>query len=331
MAFRLSDYVTGGIVINRGRYSTHGRLGLRGFEGVLHFELTGYPAADLLNKTIEFEVAENDREASPEDVRALEGLKCQQIGATGEMTAIKPVRAGFPIPGQPPAPMEPCLFLEWFGPNGRVVIELPASKVRFLDEAEIARRDQLMREAFEEQCRAAELARSESTEPDFAPELGNDEADLDEPDFGLVSDEFEREMERKSAQIDREAMPPDPAEAKAMREFELLDEMLESGEETPIAGFLDGLEIPATSSISSDAEAEQYLKPLIARLALFSTALDVCDHCTPLKAYKILVDEILPSLGVYEPLIGGDFVHHVCAYEHCDECRAEEERGEVPF
>src|SRR5689334_20696714 len=100
MAIRLSDYVTGGIVINRGKYSTFGRFGLRGLRDVLQIELTGYPAADLMNKTMEFEVAENDREASPEDVRSLDGLKSRQIGATGEITASKRVRTGGPASGQ---------------------------------------------------------------------------------------------------------------------------------------------------------------------------------------------------------------------------------------
>jgi hypothetical protein len=101
--------------------------------------------------------------------------------------------------------------------------------------------------------------------------------------------------------------------------------------EKPVTPFLDGVEIPPTSTISSDAEAEKYLKPLIERMACLSIAFDVCDHCTPMKAYQILVDEILSDLGVHEPLLGGDFVLHVCAYEHCDLCKAEEERGEVPF
>lgn len=50
--------------------------------------------------------------------------------------------------------------------------------------------------------------------------------------------------------------------------------------------------------------------------------MDTCEHCTPKSAYRILVDLLLPRLGVYEPLIGSSYVHHVCAYEVCEECTA---------
>ena len=50
MAFRLSDYVTGGFLVNKGKYSTCGRLALRGYPEVVHFELVGWPAEDLSGK-----------------------------------------------------------------------------------------------------------------------------------------------------------------------------------------------------------------------------------------------------------------------------------------
>jgi hypothetical protein len=59
--------------------------------------------------------------------------------------------------------------------------------------------------------------------------------------------------------------------------------------------------------------------------------MDTCEHCTPEHAYRILVEKILPELGVYEPLLGCDFVHHVCAYEYCEQCLAQADADDVPF
>src|SRR3954467_12478192 len=111
MAFRLSDYVTGGFVINKGKYSTHGRLGLRGYPHVVMFELTGYPAADLMGKHIEFDVPENDREPTPEDVAALASFKDRHIGPTGCLSAEHQLG--------PEA--ERSLYLEWWSQSGHVV------------------------------------------------------------------------------------------------------------------------------------------------------------------------------------------------------------------
>jgi hypothetical protein len=318
MAFRLSDYVTGGFIINQGEYHTYGRLGLRGHPDVILVELVGYPAEDLMNKHLEFDVPENDYDESAEDVAALKAFKNRQIGPTGLMTAAR--RA----PGQ----KEPSLFLEWVGPNGTVIIDLPVSKVHFLTPEEIAERDRLAREEWEERRREMGLGEPKFPDPNALEDAfpGGEEEDA-ELDFNLLPPEFEREMEQKAEALNREAMPPSEEEEKCRREFDLLEELVEgTGKETPVAGFLEGLEIPPTASIQSEAEAETYLKPLLARLARYGTAMDTCEHCTPRNAYRLLVDKLLPDLGVYEPLVGSDYVHHICAGEVCEECIARFER-----
>src|SRR4051812_15975347 len=94
MALRLSDYVTSGFVLNKGEYSTWGRLALRGYPEIVSFELTGYPSADMIGKHTEFDVPENDREPTPEDFAALKSLKDRHVGPTGSMSAEH--RAGGP-------------------------------------------------------------------------------------------------------------------------------------------------------------------------------------------------------------------------------------------
>lgn len=326
MPFDLSDYVTGGFVLNKGEYSTWGRLGLRGYPHVVMFELTGYPCADLMGKHTEFDVPENDREPTPEDIAALKSLKDRHIGPTGRMTAEHRPDAGGPD-------AERCLYLEWWSGNGHVVIELPISKVRFLTEAEIAEREKMAREEMDEWIRESKV-QSETAEDDAPDDYLSD--DDEDEGFNLLPDDFNAEMEQKARALDREAIPPDPETREFVREMELLDDLMEGKrEETPVGGFLDGLEIPPPSSIHSDAEAEQYLKPLLARLAFFGTTVDVCEHFTPKNGYRILVDLLLPELGVYEPLIGSSYVHHICAYEVCEECvakaEAEYENDPPPF
>jgi hypothetical protein len=201
MAFRLSEYVTGGMVINKGDYSTYGCLALRGLSSTLRFELTGYPADDLRGKRIEFEVPENDRPVSPEDVSSLAKLKISQVGPTGWMTAARRIRTGTNAAGDGSAQEELCLMLEWFGQNGRVVVELPLSTIRFLSDEEMAERDRLEREAMEEaygerpttEPRSDEVADAEDPFGLFAPEVEM----ASEPGFGLIPEEFEHEMERR--------------------------------------------------------------------------------------------------------------------------------------
>lgn len=315
MAFRLSDYVTGGFIINKGEYHTWGRLGLRGHPDVIMFDLVGYPAADLMNKHVEFEVPENDHEETPEDVAALEKFINSQVGPTGEMTAARAV------PGQ----AERYLHLEWVGQNGPVVIDLPVSKVHFLTEEEIEEREQLAREEMEQMRQ--EMGLGDPKLPDanaLADNLLGDDDDDGEQSFNLLPPDFEHEMEQQAEALNREAMPPSPEEAQTMREFELLDEFIEGrGKETPVSSFLDGLELPPAASVQSEAEAERYLKPLLARLARYGTALDTCEHCTPRYAYQLLLEKFLPDLGVYEPLVGSGFVRHICAYEVCEQCLAD--------
>ena len=325
MALRLSDYVTSGFVLNKGEYSTWGRLALRGYPHIVSFELTGYPSADLMGKHMEFDVPENDREPTEEDFAALASLKDRHVGPTGRMSAQH--RADDPD-------AEPCLYLEWWSQNGHVVIELPLSKVRFLSEAEIAERERMAQEEMEQWSRESEAQRGAADDGAPGDSLSDDD---EEEGFNLLPDDFDDEMERKARSLDSEAIPPDAETRDFVREMELLDDLIDGKrEETPVRGFLDGLEIPPPPSLKSDAEAEQYLKPLLARLAFFGTTMDTCEHCTPKNAYRIMVDLLLPKLGVYEPLIGSGYVHHICAYDVCEECLAKmakdvagEESGDI--
>ena len=62
---------------------------------------------------------------------------------------------------------------------------------------------------------------------------------------------------------------------------------------------------------------------ILARLAELNIAIDMCEHSTPLSAYRMLVNEILPIASVHPNLAATNIVEHYCAYEFCPQCLAQ--------
>jgi hypothetical protein len=350
MAFRLSDLIIAGFFVNPHRFSTHGRLLLRGAEMPVAFELTGAPCADLGGRTLEFEVPENDHEASDKDRRLATEFKPHQIGVTGDMTAERKVRTfdcsieefnrRAALGEPPPTRWEDCLYLEWFSQNGRVVIELPISKVRFLSETEIAARNKAEAESFEietlkldEEC--------ETGEPEIiriTPEGGIDPPDLlsqpgneDDEGYGLIPDELESELARKARRTDREVAGEPEDSINTLEEMELMDEMLEKGTRTPLMEFLADLNLPSPAAVLTDGQAEQSLKMALTKLALAGVAFHVCEHCTAREAYRIFIEDVCSDAedsGAFRPLIGTGWVQNFCSSDYCKQCGEDEPLSE---
>jgi len=343
MAFRLSDLVVAGFFMNSHRNSTHGRLLLRGGEMVIAFELTGAPSPDLRGRKLEFEVPGNDREPSDEDRRLVAQFHPQQIGPTGKMTAARKVRVfdcsteeflrRSDLGEQPPTHWEDCLYLEWFGQNGRVVIELPFSKLDILSEDEIAARDQAEQESFDAEMQEMEKRRLEKStgetidEPSDDDIYSPDEDLISEPEeeseaeYGLIPADLASELERKARRTDREISGESEDTIKALEETELMDEMLEHGEQTPLMEFLADLQLPSVAAVRTEEQAETALKMALAKLALAGVAFHVCEHCTCREAYRIFIEEVCEKCGHYRPLIGTGWVQNYCASDYCTQCR----------
>ena len=111
MALRLGEHVVCGELNNTRKNTVFGWLGLRGFDRPLTFELTGNCDPDLAGRRIRFEVRHPPKDDDEllhsglsEDDRLerlnLSGLRWQQIGPTGTMTAAHKVRAA-PRDAQP--------------------------------------------------------------------------------------------------------------------------------------------------------------------------------------------------------------------------------------
>jgi hypothetical protein len=342
MAFRLSDLVIAGFFMNSRRFSTHGRLLLRGGEMTYAFELTGDPSPDLRGRRMEFEVPGNDRPASEEDRRLVSGFKPLQIGPTGEMTA-KLKRRIFDcseeeflhrsrLGEQPPTRWEDCLYLEWFSQNGRVVIELPMSRIRVLTEDEIDARERAETESLEAEMRAEDEARERRKgegADEAAPSIDDlvDELDEEEDEgYRLIPHELDAELERKARRVDREVAGESEESIKMMEETELMDEMLESGKQTPLKEFLADLELPSPAGVLTEEQAEQSLKIALMKLALCGVAFHICEHCSIREAYRIFIEDVCENCGHYKPLCGTGWVQNYCTSDYCKECI-----GEPPF
>ena len=127
--------------------------------------------------------------------------------------------------------------------------------------------------------------------------------------------------ERKKRSWD-EVIPGIDPETKAM--YEQWDEIYDGENEEPVTSLFDPpLQLPAAGSVTTDEDAEPFLNAILGRLAILNVAFDLCEHATPLTAYRCLVEEVLPTAQVHPNLADTDIVEHYCMYEYCADCKAE--------
>ena len=353
MALRLNDLVVRGELINVRNYSTHGWLQLRGHEQPLLLQLTGNCDPDLKGKHIRFEAPNAEAlENVPCEPGELADLAWQQVGPTGTMTAERKVKVDDGSPeessasgerNRSPLRLKRCLFLEWFSQNGRVVLELIDPIIEFVDSeseepADKARDpDELADGPSERGGVSTELPGTgpseELTAGDFEPQgdaleaFGEDdeEAEDDIDPYGLFPDDLKEQFEREASALDR-VIASDDETSETIREIELMDELIEHGEGDVIASiFEQPLRLPRPEHLGDD-EVETMLKTLLAQLALFGIALDVCEHYSPRDAYRLLLERICCEERTYPELRQTQWVHHFMTSEFCDECDAEMQR-----
>lgn len=345
MALRFSGFVIRGELDNRRRNSVHGWLELRGMDGPFVFDLTGNCDPDLAGKRIRFEArpSRDQAEEPPEDF--FKGIAWRQIGPTGMMTAARRVRvADCPVEelyirsklGEPPpTEWKRCLTLEWYGQNGRAIIELAEPVIEFLNADGEPDRD------------AALPPLPEEPDEDDAPRTGlgitriqvdeegraevedlswtEDEADRHDEDlYNVAPDDLERQFEAEASEVDR-AVLGDEDTSDAIRELELMDDLIECSDGEPLSVALGKRPLPAVDELD-DRQVEHLLKVLLAELALYGVALDMCEHFTPRDAYRLLVEQLRTEDRFHPELRGTGWVQHFSTWESCDECKAEMDR-----
>jgi hypothetical protein len=319
MAIRLGEYVLYGEIRNVSHYSTHGALILRGAlpeeNTQIQLELTGDCNPDLHGKCFRFEPAGDDADVAIFDPKQLPGFQTMQVGPTGTMTAqgwvkvlpcspeefMRRAKLGEP----PPTVWKDRLYLEWYGQNGRVVVEMAGAIV-------------------EEQVREPEGEDDEGewqVLPNLAipPHIAGGELSA-EPEFILIRPD---DIEAPPELIERYAQAEEEEEENPIRETELMDECLEKDDGVPVAGFLgSAAQLPPADSLE-DPEIEGGLKALLAGLAMLGIAIDVCDHFTPRDCYRWLRDDVLAEMTVYPEMIGTGWVQHLSTWEDCPACKSE--------
>lgn len=363
MAYRLNEYVTYGEVNCTHHYGVTGFLVLRTEEGdasgehtFVRLDLTGRPNPDLVGKHICFEPEEG---AEVKIFRREEhtGLRLMQIGVTGTMKAegwvrtmpcsVEEYMTRSRLGEPPPTEWKNHLYLEWFGPNGRAVVELAGPLLErcirerdFDDEADVGDWEPLpnlvpkpepyVHEEHEydgSTLEIREIRASGEVTSYTAADVVNDDGGLQRA-LDAEAAAIERAIRDGAEGDDAEDDDGDDVEDDAdplMAQTRLIDECLENGEETPFFELIGDLKaLPRPESLSERA-AEDQLKIVLSQLALIGVAYSVCDHCSPREAYRILLEEILPDCGAYEELIGTDWVQHFMTHEYCAACDAEAE------
>lgn len=250
-----------------------------------------------------------------------------------------------------------CLYLEWYSQNGRVVAEIVDPEIEYLDDHQVGRDEppefepmgdgldssiaetylDLEGRAIADAHPEDELASHDGAEAEddaegddpyglFAPDLEQSLADaLKSPD-SLPADEFDELSDEDSGlgtpRSWDEVIPGlDPA-IKAM--YEQWDEIFEGKKDEPVSYLFDSpLRLPPPDRVSSDQEAQPLVVAILAKLALLSVAVDVCEHFTPLQTYRLLMTEILPTAKVHPNLAASRMIQHYSTSDHCPACDAE--------
>jgi hypothetical protein len=329
MAWRLGGSVVRGELFNLRLNSVHGWIELRDHESPLRLELTGNFDESLGGKHLRFEARDAAAPASgaeqtngagvPLDVAELEPM---QVGPTGDMI-LRQVHA-------PPANRDvPCLHLEWFSQNGRIVLELLDPILEFVENEED---DDLDDEADESGLNLSALSLDDDS--DLFGEAPDDDDDLDDP-FGLFPDDLEEQLAGSDEPEGTEGEPSPrgrsfaEVDEETQKQWALWDEMFEGKHDVPIQTIFDPPLRLYPSDKLDDAQVAQALRLVLARLAEYGIALNMCEHYSPREAYELLLDEILPNHGTYPRLRATGFVQHYMTSDFCPKCDAEfEERWE---
>lgn len=355
MAIRLGEHIVYGEFYNTNHYSTHGFLVLRG-EGDsgdedevmrLHFGVTGDCSPDLKGKHIRFEPAEDDGTQIPLSREAFNKINPTQHGVTGTMTAQGWVQAlpctveefvfRSALGEPPPTEWRNRFFLEWFGPGGRVTVELAGATVEYCtrepdredeDDDDDGDWEPVPNLAFPPYLEGPKAGSGPSVtritrEADAFEVQEMRPFEVEEVDLG-GGDDLQQSLDAESSRIDREiAGISDDEVRKDLEQLQRMDYCMEHGEKKPMEAFIgDWSQLPRPEDLD-DGAVEDALKALLVRLVAYGVVLDVCEHFTPRDCYRLLLEDILPEGGAYEELLGTAWIQHYSTYENCPKCDAE--------
>jgi len=349
MAMRISQYVVRGELNNSRRNAIAGWIDFGEDYGV-RVELVGNFSGDLAGKHFRFETNQKTIRPLPDWVDAMAD---QQIGVMGTgvlkmaRVLLEPVeeayrrkKAGIPLAEEE----KPCLYLEWFSQDGRVVVEIVDPQISY-----VAPNGEVNAELMEpvEPLPLPEPNAEGGLEitgfrtnqqgdiEEFRVETG--EASEDDDPYDLFPADLESRLEESAGPVEGmpvqdenlprtrswdEVIPGIDPETKRL--YEEWDEVAHGTKDEPLATLFDPpLALRPLEEIVDEEDAQVWLKVLLARLALHSVAVDVCEHFSALDVYRWLLEEILPEAEIHPQLRRTGFVQHYSTWESCRQCAAE--------
>jgi len=306
MTTQIGKVIVGGGLYNATRNSVLVLLDFGGDIGI-RLELAGNPSGELAGRRLKFET--EDRPSADEAYRAAaDELQFQQIGVVAAMD-LRTVEG------------RSCLHLEWFSQDGHIIAEIFDPVIS--DEAEPS---------------AASVEPDENDESNMP--LVDDEAD--DP-YQLFPADLDAQLQQSMPEADEDDQPDDPTnivsegtgsrswdevipgiDPETKRMYEEWDQIFDGVKDEPLSTLFDPpITLKSAGDIANEAEAEEALRTLLARLALHCVAIDICEHFEPLQTYRWLLEEILPEAQIYPRLGKTGFISHYSTFESCEKCEAE--------
>lgn len=356
MSYQLGDYVVSGDISNVTRNSVNGWIYFGRDQG-LHLQLNGNLSGEFAGKRFRFfiprDTAVNNADADlPSEIA---DMPMQQIGVVGSIH-FSPDAKHVDKPGEGNGNGHPCFHLEWYSQNGKVVIAAGEAQIEFVedDEDENAQDKSGEEDSVPPDVLVEQQLREDTDADDYMDD--DDDEDDEDPDdpYGLFDQQLQHDIEKsvgstyveqepddefvigdddeiETAEVESndsgtrswdEVIPDIDPDTKAM--YEQWDEVFHGAKDEPITNLFDPpIEIPPLNSITTDQQAEPILNAILIRLAPLSVAFDICEHCGPLDAFRILMTEVLPSAHIHPELAKTEIVQHYGTYDYCEQCQKE--------
>lgn len=344
MAIRIGHQVVRGELDNSRSNSVRGWIELADNESI-RLELSGNIAGDLRGCLLCFQT--QDVDATEEVTEDGPTLESRQIGVIGDVffherriprCGAREFAERTARGESPPVDIKPCLYLEWYGPNGRVVAEL-INPVLDLGDRDVEAEPLPQEGDFAAQPGIEIVSLDDDQEYDDIP-FGNEQDD-DDP-YGLfpagldeqlrsqteqdeqspAAAEWESDESAKSGPRDwADVIPGIDPETKKM--YEEWDEILHGENHVPVATLFDPpLKLPPVDEVSPE-QAADLVRKILAELAKYAIALDVCEHFNEVDCYRVLVQSVLPKAHISPLQPGSGFVTHYSTYDWCSKCAEE--------
>jgi hypothetical protein len=309
MTLHLTEYIRGGEIINSRKNSVHGYLSLLGSDRPLVLQLTGNCSADLAGRHIRFEIpsdSDSDSDASAEEY--VDGLQIawNQIGVPGQMTTEKSPSA---------------LYLEWYGQNGHIVIDLQNPGVEFVIEDVVVEDPPRLDEAdeidddFSDEGQSPSVSFEQATDPEIETWEPAQEESEEDP-FGLFSPNLDSTLRESQG-----TWRPEPDD-ETLAQWKEWDEVFDGSKDVPLSSLFDPpLQLPPEQSLDDERIFELF-NTILKELARHNVAFHMCEHFTPRAGYALLVNQILPEYGTHPELPRIGYTMNLDTSEFCDECAA---------